>query len=90
MAIFGKNTARPFKDLTNVIKKIYITAETLGSYWSKLYTTSNKTIQNNLMEKIHDYGKIIWAGYEDDPTEKELEEIIENIENICKPILQGK
>jgi len=89
MAIFGKNAITPFKELNKLLKNIIITSEALGFSWSKL-SISDKTIRDNLIKKIQDYEKIIWAGYEDDPIESKVNEIIKEIENICGPILKEK
>lgn len=98
-SVFGKIEKRknPFDQLYALMQIILSAAKTIELHQSALNKikkfeshakSTAKRIQK-LEELIEEDKEIIWTSYsENDPIEEELNEIIENIENICRPILQ--
>ena len=103
-AVFGKikKEKNPFDLLYNLMQEILGAAQTIELDYEALTKIEVLTeIPNNqispnsakkrdeIMKRIEKNKKIIWAGNsEDDPIEKEVNKIVRNIEDICRPILQ--
>ncbi len=93
IAIFGRDKAKPFDDLSEIINDILNAAKMLGFYWAHLtqahLARSTEKI-NELIENRQKYEEIIWAGFDSDPISPKVESVINEITNICEPIIRQK
>lgn len=90
MAQFGKDNAKPFEDLHKVIKEITIAARMLSRLWPRTYFRTDEEFKKH-HERIQKFEEVFWDGItEEDPINPKLNEIINNIESICKNVIEGK
>jgi hypothetical protein len=91
MARFGPNTNKPFDQVRSIIGDIFIAANRLGThYWPRQgrVPMSEEQFQKHL-EEMNKYEAIFWEGAQkDDPINKQLNEVIGEIEKICRPIIE--
>jgi hypothetical protein len=93
MARFGADSKQPFDDLRSIITDIFVSANRLGShYWQRQgrVQMSETEFQTHLRE-MHEHEANFWEGAaKKDPVKKRIDEAIEGIEKICRPIIQDK
>lgn len=92
MAQIGKEEAKPFDELHNLVMEIIIAARMLSRLWA---VDNHRTIKQSEdhRKKIEKYEAVFWDGSEedeDDPINPELEKIIKEIESTCQKIISGK
>ena len=92
MAIFGKDCGEPFVRIRKLVNILFLSARKLARLWAK---KSEEILNDKELERHHKSIKeeesIFWEGsIEEDKTKKELNQIILDIEKICKPVLLGK
>lgn len=92
MARFGPKKAKPFEDLRGIVNEIFGAARRLAHLWAKdisLLRSDEQAEQHS--EKQQKYEAIFWDTYgEDDPINPKLDQVISDIECICKPIIIEK
>lgn len=88
MVSFGKETEKIFNDLKKIVDEIWVSSNKLAELWTKKLgctaTPTDKEIE------IKRYERIIWSYGKDDPVKLRLENIISEVEELCKPIILGK
>lgn len=90
MAQIGKNNAKPFDDLNQIIKKIILSARQLSRSWARK-RFPNEEEENKHWEKVRKTEDIFWDTFsEDDPINPKLDKVIEDIEKICKEVIMAK
>ncbi|MFH1548479.1 MAG: hypothetical protein ABID32_04115 [Candidatus Omnitrophota bacterium] len=90
MAQIGKEKAKPFNDLNQIIKEIILAARQLESLWSEgSFTDEEKRKKHR--KKINEAQDVFWDTFsDDDPINPKLDKVIEDIEKICKEIIMAK
>jgi len=92
MAIFGQEKGLPFDDLTKLLNKLFFASYKLERHWNDQGTTkfTEEQFQKHI-DKMEKYEEIIWSDYgEPDQIKDEINKIVENIETICKSIIEKK
>ncbi|MBN2594022.1 MAG: hypothetical protein JXA81_10980 [Sedimentisphaerales bacterium] len=82
-ARFGTEKAKPFDDLNNIVIEIQVSADRLADIWS-LDRRSDETEKRRL-----EYESVIWSRPENDNIAGRLDNVISDIERICRPIIKG-
>ncbi|RLD74012.1 MAG: hypothetical protein DRI87_02355 [Bacteroidetes bacterium] len=92
MAIFGEDKGLPFDNLSKLLDKLFFASYKLEKYWNdqgrKKFT--DEQFQKHV-DKMEKFEEIIWSDYgEPDLISEEINKVVENIETICKTIIQKK
>jgi hypothetical protein len=95
MARFGSNLSKPFDDLRSTVNGIFISANMLGShYWprqGRVQMTPDEFKKH--LEEMHNHEAVFWENFskalgKEDPINEKLKTIIEDIEQVCRPIIE--
>jgi hypothetical protein len=92
MAQFGKDAGKPFEDLRKILNEIQVSARALGRAWADQYrnfrTEKQETEHYNFIRKQEN---VFWEGLpEEDTIKPKVENCIDDIEKICRPIIDSK
>jgi CRISPR/Cas system CSM-associated protein Csm2 small subunit len=93
MARFGRDTEKPFTELNNVLKDIFIAAQMLGSYYWKRQgraSMNSEEFKKHLDDMIEHEATFWFMGEEKDQIGKRVEGIISDIEKITRDTLTEK
>ena len=88
IARFREEKAKPFDELRHIVNEIHCAANELAEIWCEV--PYNQEDKKKLQEQRIKQEKIFWYYGKCDPIIPRLEEVISNIEKICKPIIMGK
>jgi len=92
MAQFGVESGKPFEDFRKISNKVLVSAQSLARSWAqqlRSYRTEEQDKQH--FDFIQKQEAIFWEGLADeDPISPKVDECIEEVEKICRPILAGK
>lgn len=92
MALFGRDSAKPFDDLTMVIAEILSAADTVVYYWrDQLFQSESESREQRQarLDKIRQYESIMWKmNPEKDSITPKVEQIVSQIEAKTRPILE--
>lgn len=92
MAMFGRDSAKPFDDLAMVIAEILSAADTVVYYWrDQLFQSESESREQRQvrLDKIRQYESIIWKmNPEKDSITPRIEQIVSQIEAKTHPILE--
>jgi hypothetical protein len=89
MARFGRDRAKPFDKMKGVISEMQVSARTLAQLWADQLRQGDRTSQPT-KEQIKKHEEVIWSMGEADQIEPHVKSIIEEIEAICRPIIDGQ
>ena len=92
MAQFGVNSGNPFTDFRRILNEIQTSAHALAKAWanSHRYSESNKRGADHF-DFVRKQENIFWEMLPEQDTIKQRVEIcIDEIENICRPIIDNK
>jgi hypothetical protein len=81
-ANFGSDAAKPFQDINKAVNRVLNAARELARLWAEPGRTRDGTIEH-LENRV-------WAHGEKDEIQQEVNEAVEKIEGICKPLLLRK
>ena len=89
MAQFGKDSAKPFDDLREIINDIFEAATMLPYYWQRQGHTPWKSEEErqNHLDEMHKYERVFWHLGKDDPIEPRVDAIISDIEKQTSSII---
>lgn len=92
MAQFGPGAGKPFEDFRRILNEIQVSAQALARAWAEKYrhfrTDTQETDHYNFIRKQE---SIFWEGLpEEDIIKPGVENCIEDIEKICRPIIDNK
>lgn len=90
MAQIGKEKAKPFDDLNQIVKEIISSAHLLTILWPERYfnTEEDKTKHYEQIKKAE---KIFWDTFsKDDPINPKIDKVIADIEEVCKSVIMAK
>jgi hypothetical protein len=93
MARFGKDTEKPFTELSKIINEIFISARMLGShYWKRQGRVKMEGDEfKKHLEGMHKHEAVFWfMGDEEDKIGPRVDSIIEQVESITKDVLEEK
>lgn len=90
MAQIGKEKAKPFDDLNNVIKEIVLSARQLARLWPERHF-ANEEEKEKHYERVRKAEDVFWDTFdEDDPINPKVDKIISDIEGICRSVIMAK
>jgi len=85
MAQFGTDAGKPFEDFRKILNIIQASAQALASAWANKYRHFR---DDNF---IKNQENIFWEGHtEEDPIKPKIKKCIDDIEKICRPIIDNK
>lgn len=92
MAQFGVKSGQPFENFRKLLNKILVSAQSVARSWAQQYRSFRTEEQaNQHFNLIQKQESIFWEGLADeDPIVPKVDECIEEIEKICRPILADK
>jgi hypothetical protein len=88
MARFGKEKAKPFDDLKRIVDQIWVSAQELAELWEKQFSQVNLSSADQNLKK--EYESVIWQGWATDTINPRVDKIIQDIEKVCRPIIEVK
>ena len=90
MAQIGKDEAVPFDELRKIVNDIMFSARMLARLWPRKHFRDDKQKEKHWAQ-INKYEAIFWGGIEEeDPINPRIDKVIEDIEKVCQPIIEGK
>jgi len=89
MARFGRDRAKPFDEMRDVVIKIRVSAMCLAVLWADRLRRGNDT-KDGTEKQIEKHEAVIWSSGVKDPMESGVKRIVEEIEAICRPIIDGQ
>jgi hypothetical protein len=90
MAQIGKEEAKPFDNLRNIVNEITAAARVLARLWPRGQFRTDEQWDKHLMQ-IEKYEAVFWAGLEEeDPILPKLNTVIFEIESTCQSVIAGK
>ena len=92
MAQFGVDSGKPFEDFRRTLNTMQASAQALDRAWAKNYrhfrTEKQKTSHYDFITKQEN---IFWEGLpEEDTIKLKVEKCVDDIEKICRPIINNK
>ena len=86
---FKKATENPFHELRKILNRLSFAAKQLAYYWENLDTFPERQ-RDGIFKTIEKYEKIFWESPdEEDEIIKSVNKIIEDVEEVCKPIIKS-
>ncbi|MFH1519330.1 MAG: hypothetical protein ABIE75_02025 [Candidatus Omnitrophota bacterium] len=90
MAQIGKDKAKPFDELHQMVNEILLSARTLAVLWSKNHFISQEA-ETKHYERRKKHEAIFWEKFaEEDPINPRLDKVITDIEKTCQEVIMGK
>jgi hypothetical protein len=89
MARFGRERAMPFDEMKMVIDEIWVSAGCLAELWAQRLRGGDHTSQGT-EQQIEKHQAVIWPMGEKDQIGLRVAEITEEIEVVCRPIIEGR
>jgi hypothetical protein len=88
MARFGKEKAKPFDELKRIVDEIWVLAQQLAELWERQFSQGNLIDADQNLKK--EYEGVIWSGWGADTIKPRVDKIIQDIEKVCRQIIEGK
>lgn len=85
MGRFGSEKVRPFHELRGIMHEIVLAAGRLGDLWAEVPSTPEESKQH--LKETRQYESVIWSLGDEDVLTPRVDGIIEDIEQICRPII---
>jgi hypothetical protein len=89
VARFGRGAAKPFDEMKGIIDDIWVAAGCLAVLWAERLRRGENTSQGT-EEQITNNESVIWSKGADDQIAPRVTNIIEEIEGVCRPIIEGQ
>lgn len=90
MAQIGKEKARPFDDLRQIINDIVKSARHLSRLWGREHFRTEEQWEEH-QKHIEEQETIFWAdSVENDPINPRVEKAINDMEIVCKEVIEGE
>jgi len=90
IAQIGKTEAEPFTDLHRIVNEIIVSARKLARLWGRDHFRTDAQWEQHRAQ-IEKNETVFWeGGEEDDPINPKLDNLIESIESVCRPVISGK
>lgn len=92
MAQFGADAGKPFEDFRRILTEIQVSAQALARAWAENHRQFRSETQNTSHNDfIKRQENIFWEGLpEEDTVKPKVENCINDIEKICRPIIDNK
>jgi hypothetical protein len=85
MASFDRDKAKPFDELRGIVNEIWVAAEELAQLWERELT--GHAVNE---DDVTFFRKIIWSHGREDEIKGRLQEAVQCIEAMCRPIIEGQ
>jgi hypothetical protein len=91
MVRFGRDRAEPFDKMRRIVREISYSAGCLADLWAERLRRGDQT-REGVEEEIKKHQAVIYAGHGGKPDQIALrvKSLIEEIEGVCRPIIEGK
>ena len=89
MARFGRDKAKPFGEMRDVVIKIQVSAGCLAELWADRLRRGEQTSQGT-ERQIEKREAVIWPMGAEDQIGSRVANIIKEIEVVCRPIIEGR
>ena len=89
MALFGVEQEKPFENLRGLVIKILSRATIRTVYKLQLLRLHDSERIESVGQKIQELEAFLWAGADPDPITPELDQIVKEIEQSCRSIIDG-
>jgi hypothetical protein len=87
-AVFGEGAEQPFRDLAQLVTRIVVAERHLPEL-QRRYSQSTGEAKGTLDARLQEQADIVEAGGDDsDPTTQKLNAIVQEIERICRSVLE--
>ena len=87
MAVFGKDSIKPFDEIFAIVWEIKRSAMSLGRLWARQrFATEEQEAAHR--KEVDKYEAIFWSGLPDDPLEARISDCIKDIERRCRHIVE--
>ena len=88
MVRFGYESIKPFDDIEQIVREIFGAARRLAHLYVKNMAASTAVKENQHSQQVEKHETIFWDTFgEDDPINPRLDQVISDIERICRPII---
>jgi len=89
MARFGREKAKPFDEMKNVVDEIWVSAGCLAQLWAVRLHRGDDTSPGT-EQQIEKHEAVIWSRGPEDQIRLRVADIIREIEVACRPIIEGR
>jgi len=89
MARFGRDSAKCFDEMKHIISEIQVSAQSLAELWGEQLRRGDHTSQGT-QEQIKKDEAVIWSMGAQDQIGPRVTNIIEQMEAVCRPIIEGR
>lgn len=90
MAQIGKDKAKAFDDLREIINSVTLAASTLARLWPRNSFRNDQEWEAH-RARVDKYEAIFWEGLQDDdPINPKISAVITEIEAVCRAVIEGK
>ena len=90
MARIGKSEAESFDQLHKLVNEIIGSARVLARLWSREHFRTDGQWEKHRAQ-LDKHEAVFWDGLgEEDPINPKLDQLIEDIEQVCQPVIAGK
>ncbi len=88
MARFGKDKAKPFDELRSIVNEIWVSAQELAELWERQF--KKKKLSDEDQKLMKEFQGVIWYSGDKDQVMPRVHNIIQDVERICRPIIEVK
>ena len=88
MARFGKDKAKPFDELRSIVEEIWVSAQELAELWERQFEEKKLSDEDQKLMKEFQ-GVIRYSGGKDQVMPR-VHNIMQDVEKICRPIIEVK
>jgi len=88
MARFGKDKVKPFDEVKRIVDEIWVSTKRLAELWT--VKMSKSELSEETQKRINEHEAVIWSGWGEDTIKTRLEKTVQDVEEICRPIIGDK
>ena len=88
MVRVGQDKAKPFDDLKRIVDEIWISAQWLAELWA--VQLQRRKLEETTDKQINEHQQAIWYSGKQDSIKSRLEKTVQDVEAICRPIIEGR
>ena len=84
-AVFGPGSNEAFKVLDGMVSRLSVATRMLAHLWSK--NPEHVPNQDHYWKNVQQHEAVIWQVDENDEISQATQRMIEEVENVCRPVL---
>jgi hypothetical protein len=89
MVRFGRDSAKSFDEMKRIVSEIWVSAQSLAQLWADQLRRGENTSQGT-EEQTKKHEAVIWSMGDEDQIEPRVTGIIEQMEAVCRPLIEGQ